>query len=75
MKTFAEVIHTCYKNGLNGTRDYRASAGFIVLTPILITFVQLPIVQFSPLPLYQFLIVFSYSLFHFHSVTLDHVSP
>ena len=28
---FAEALHNCFKNGLNGTRDYRALAGLIVL--------------------------------------------
>ena len=29
--TFAEALHNCFKDGLNGTRDYRAFAGLIVL--------------------------------------------
>ena len=28
---FAEALHNCFKDGLNGTRDYRALAGLIVL--------------------------------------------
>ena len=27
IKTFAEALHPCFKDGLNGTRDYRALAG------------------------------------------------
>ena len=29
--TFAEGLHCCFKDGLNGTRDYRASAGLVIL--------------------------------------------
>ena len=28
---FAEALHNCFKDGLNGTRDYRALAGLIIL--------------------------------------------
>ena len=28
--TFAEAIHNCFKDGLNGTRDYRSLAGLII---------------------------------------------
>ena len=28
---FAEALHNCYKDGLNGTRDYRAMAGLNIL--------------------------------------------
>ena len=30
---FAEALHNCFKDGLNGNRDYRALAGLIVLSP------------------------------------------
>ncbi|CAI8009090.1 hypothetical protein GBAR_LOCUS6154 [Geodia barretti] len=36
---FAEALHSCFKDGLNGTRDYRALAGgtvFVVLLSFLI---------------------------------------
>ena len=29
--TFAEALHNCFKDGLNGTRDYRSFAGLIIL--------------------------------------------
>ena len=29
--TFAEALHNCFKDGLDGTRDYRSLAGFIIL--------------------------------------------
>ena len=32
---FAEALHNCYKDGLNGTRDYRALAGMVMYLPIL----------------------------------------
>ena len=28
---FAEALHCCFKDGLNGTQDYRASAGLVIL--------------------------------------------
>ena len=30
--TFVEALHNCFKDGLNGTRDYRALAGLIILS-------------------------------------------
>ena len=35
IKTFAEALHSCFKNGLNGTRDYRAVAGFLIIASLL----------------------------------------
>ena len=32
---FAEALNSCFKDGLNGTRDYRAFAGVTVVAPIL----------------------------------------
>ena len=29
--TFAEALHSCFKDGLDGTRDYRSLAGLIIL--------------------------------------------
>ena len=29
--TFAEALHSCFKDGLNGTRDYRSVAGLIIV--------------------------------------------
>ena len=40
--TFAEALHNCFKDGLDGTRDYRSLAGLIILgVPIssLITYI------------------------------------
>ena len=34
---FVEALHNCYKDGLNGTRDFRALAGFFPLYPLLYT--------------------------------------
>ena len=31
---FVEALHNCFKDGLNGTRDYRALAGFMMLVSI-----------------------------------------
>ena len=30
--TFAEALHNCFKDGLNGTRDYRSLAGLIIFS-------------------------------------------
>ena len=35
IKIFAEALHSCFKNGLNDTRDYRAISGFIINVPLL----------------------------------------
>ena len=32
---FAEALHFCFKDGLNGTRDYRVFAGLLALGPLL----------------------------------------
>ena len=32
---FAEALQVCFKDGLNGTRDYRAMAGLISLVPLI----------------------------------------
>ena len=36
LNTFVEALHSCFKDGLNGTRDYRSSLGIIMLVTILI---------------------------------------
>ena len=36
LNTFVETLHSCFKDGLNGTRDYRSSLGIIMLVTILI---------------------------------------
>ena len=33
---FAEALHSCFKDGLNGTRDYRALAGATLFLPLLL---------------------------------------
>ena len=33
--TFAEALHSCFKDGLNGTRDYRSLAGLPPLIPVM----------------------------------------
>ena len=36
--TFAETLHCCFKDGLNGTRDWRSSAGLVILySPVFLT--------------------------------------
>ena len=48
IKTFAEALHSCFKNGLNGTRDYRAAAGFFILAPLLYFAVRLAVLLVIP---------------------------
>ena len=31
MKTYVEIFHGCFKDGTNGTRDYRSSSGLVLL--------------------------------------------
>ena len=38
---FAEALHNCFKDGLNGTRDYRASAGLVIMVSPLISVIGL----------------------------------
>ena len=48
---FAEALQVCFKDGLNGTRDYRSMAGLITLFPIiyrLSRYLILTTVGFSP---------------------------
>ena len=33
---FAEALHSCFKDGLNGTRDYRALAGLATFAPVVL---------------------------------------
>ena len=39
LHTFADIFHGCYKNGTNGTRDYRYFAGFYLIFRIVLTLV------------------------------------
>ena len=48
IKIFAEALHSCFKNGLNGTRDYRAVAGFLILAPLLYFAVGLAVTHMMP---------------------------
>ena len=45
LKIFADIFQGCYKNGTNGTRDYRQVAGYIlslwIVTPVLVFIVKL----------------------------------
>ena len=36
---FAEALHSCFKDGLNGTRDYRALAGCMIMIQVVYGFV------------------------------------
>ena len=48
IKTFAEALHSCFKNGLNGTRDYRAVSGFLILAPLLYFAVKSAVMHVMP---------------------------
>jgi hypothetical protein len=70
---FAEALHSCFKDGLNGTKDYRALAGFSMIDGFVyplfaygsyrLFFVLFPIDQYS-LPVFSgmILILVSFSL-------------
>ena len=47
---FAEALHSCFKDGLNGTRDCRAFAGLCIMTPLLCGIVMFAIVRMIPVP-------------------------
>ena len=48
--TFAEVLHSSFKDGLNGTRDYRMIAGIIISLYPLYGLVAIILKQFIPAP-------------------------
>ena len=71
IKTFAEALHSCFKNGLNGTRDYRAVSGFLIIAPLLYFAVELPVRHVIP---HQVPIVIGV-LFCFVSVLVAYFRP
>ena len=48
IKTFVEALHSCFKNGLNGTRDYRVVSGFLIIAPLLYFAVELAVRHVIP---------------------------
>ena len=42
---FAEALNSCFKDGLNGTRDYRAFAGVIIMLPTLYTAIRIVVMK------------------------------
>ena len=48
VKTFVEAMHSCYTNGLNGTRDYRVVAGFTIVTPAVYGVLELTVREIIP---------------------------
>ena len=58
IKTFAEALHSCFKNGLNGNRDYRAVSGFLILVPLLCYAVRLAVTHMGMMPYYILIIIF-----------------
>ena len=40
---FAEALHSCFKDGLNGTRDCRAFAGLCIMTPLLYSMIYIAV--------------------------------
>ena len=58
IKTFAEALHSCFKNGLNGTRDYRAVSGFIIIAPLLFfVYIAVRVANRNAMPHYIAIIV------------------
>ena len=48
VQIFAEALHSCYTNGLNGTRDYRVVAGFTMTAPLLYGIIELAVGNVVP---------------------------
>ena len=42
---FAEALNSCFKDGLNGTRDYRAFAGVTTVAPVLYIAIRIVIIK------------------------------
>ena len=72
IKIFAEALHSCFKNGLNGTRDYRAVSGFLILTPLLCTAVRSAVRHMMP---YHISIIAIIVLFLFISTLIVCLRP
>ena len=64
LHTFADVFQGCYKNGTNGTRDYRYFAGlYFVMRIIVILFTLVPYpIYYGVWPLMYLLTVLSFSI-------------
>ena len=71
-KIFAEALHDCFKNGLNGTRDYRSLAGVVVTAPVPCVILGSLAKLFLPLPLYTSVIAV---MFLFISFSISYIRP
>ena len=75
IKTFAEALHSCFKNGLNGTRDYRAISGFLITAPLLyFVYVVIRLANRNTMPHYIVFIVLGV-LFILVSVIVAYFRP
>ena len=63
IQTFVDIFHGCYKDGTNGTRDYRAVSGYILAIWIFIPAVMITVVSLAQktdlLPHVTFIILFT----------------
>ena len=71
---FAEALHNCLKDGLNGTRDYRALAGLIILAAPLCDMLILLVLKANIVPGFPRHYLSSYILFTV-SLVLSYVRP
>ena len=71
MQIFVEALHNCFKDGLNGTRDYRMLAGFLTIPLVLYGAVELPLRRLIPAPTN---IIMGF-LFFFLSFSVSYVRP
>ena len=71
VKIFAEALHNCFKNGLNGTRDYRSLAGVVVMAPVP-AILGLFVKCLRPLPLFTSVVAV---MFLFISFSISYIRP
>ena len=75
IKTFTEALHSCFKNGLNRTRDYRAVSGFIIIVPLLFfVYIAVRVADRNAMPHYIAIIVVGV-LFLLVSVLIAYFRP
>ena len=62
---FCEALHKCFKDGLNGTKDYRAFPGLMLVIPVLYLLFKELLGEYDPdssIPAVIFLIFLTFSL-------------
>ena len=62
---FTEALHKCFKDGLNGTKDYRASPGLMLVVPVLFILFKEFLGEFDPdssIAAVVFLVLFAFTV-------------